>query len=241
MLDVDNLSFSYNQSPLLNSISFSVREEEIVILIGSSGCGKTTLFKLIAGFISPSQGQVLIHDSKEPAQWITYMRQEDLLLPWRNVINNLLLTSELGSQKKESCKTRAYELLNQLGLQGYEHAFPNELSGGMRQRVSLARALLQERPLMLLDEPFASLDIILREQLYTLLKEIQRVHKKTLLMVTHDFRDALSIADRILVLAGGKIEKNIPISQEIRDSAYLKENLANQIRDTLLLTFRNCV
>ena len=193
MLSVDNVHFAY-ENPILRGVSFKLLKGEIVALIGTSGSGKTTLFRLITRLLKPSKGSVSCLEEA------TYMQQEDLLLAWRTIIQNILLPFELGESKKLPL-LEAQRLLNLVGLEGYSDAYPKELSGGMRQRVSLARALLQDRPLMLLDEPFGSLDVLIREQLYQLLKQSE----KTILLVTHDFRDALEVADRILILSEGVI------------------------------------
>lgn len=212
MLELKDVHFAYDSELLLKGITFKLSPGEIVSLIGSSGSGKTTLFRLITAMISPQRGSI---DVEEAAT--TYMRQEDLLLPWRTVLENLLLIGELG-RKKNALHTQALSYLEQVGLSSSAHLYPHELSGGMRQRVSLARALLQNRPLLLLDEPFGSLDVIIREELYTLLTHLSRKEGKTILLVTHDFRDALSLSDRILVLSHGTITKefacNTPQSNE---------------------------
>ena len=132
--------------------------------------------------------------------------------------------------KRASILKEAADLLKKIGLEGTEHLYPKELSGGMRQRVALARALLQNRPLMLLDEPFASLDVIVREQLYILLREIRSLYNKTIVMVTHDFRDAMALADRILVLAHGKIVSSYSLSRTAGERADHAEDLIDQIR-----------
>ncbi|MCH9625215.1 MAG: Vitamin B12 import ATP-binding protein BtuD [Chlamydiales bacterium] len=235
MLQLNAVHFRYQKKNILKGVSFSVKEGEILVLIGTSGSGKTTLFRLITGLISPLQGSILIKGQAHQPQLTTYMRQEDLLLPWRTVLSNLLLGSELSSQEHKNARPEALKLLSRLGLAGYEEAYPHELSGGMKQRVSLARSLLQHRPLMLLDEPFASLDVIIREQLYSILKEIREQYKKTIVMVTHDFRDAISIADRILVLSAGQISGSYPINREIQENASLKEALMDQIRSNLAM------
>lgn len=240
MLCIDQVHFSYGSRWILRGISFAINPGEIIALIGISGSGKTTLFRLITGLISPCQGKIVIDNKpiSEKMEAITYMRQEDLLLPWRTVIDNLLLFSELGKTKINniSLKTEAYTLLARMGLENTHQLFPKELSGGMRQRVSLARALLQKRPLLLLDEPFASLDVIFREQLYALLREIRDLDSKTMMMVTHDFRDALALADRILVLSEGKIADNFIVTPEIRSNAAASEQLIQKIRARLLST-----
>lgn len=230
MLLLHDIHFSYPNKTVLNGLSLSLDKGEVTVLIGLSGSGKTTLFKLITGHVCPSQGQVLLKEGQ-----VTYMQQEDLLLPWRTVLKNLLLFSELGVDKPEcaSFLKKAKELLCYLGLKGWEEAYPHELSGGMRQRVSLARALLQDRPILLLDEPFASLDVILREQLYAFLKQWCCERKKTVLMVTHDFRDALALADKILILSEGKITASYRVSEELRTDPYHKDQLLLQIRHEL--------
>jgi NitT/TauT family transport system ATP-binding protein len=226
MIHVKEIHFAYGEKKILEGVSFSAAEGEIVALIGISGSGKTTLFRLITGLIPPAQGSILIGGEQLPrgALLTTYMRQDDLLLPWRTVMGNLLLLSELGKKRRsKDTQEEAALLLKKVGLEGCEDLFPRQLSGGMRQRVALARALLQNRPLMLLDEPFASLDVILREQLYQLLREIRDHYKKTIVMVTHDFRDAMALADRILVLANGQITGNYQLAPTMQDRATTSE------------------
>jgi len=238
MLEIESLHFAYGEKPILKGISFSVSEGEIIALIGISGSGKTTLFRLITGLIEPTEGQVVIAGKAIPEgeQLTTYMRQEDLLLPWRTVLGNLLLFTELGKNRernKQILLEEAHALLKRVGLEGSAQAFPNELSGGMRQRVALARALLQNRPLMLLDEPFASLDVIIREQLYALMREIRDQYNKTIVMVTHDFRDAMALADRILVLSEGMIVENCVVTPEMKEDPLVADQLIQQIRECL--------
>ncbi len=232
MLEIEHLHFAYDKKPILNGVSFSVSKGEIIVLIGISGSGKTTLFRLITGLIEPKQGTIHC-----PVQKTTYMRQEDLLLPWRTVLGNLLLFTELGKKphkKGHALQNKALSLLKQVGLEGYAERYPHELSGGMRQRVALARALLQNRPLMLLDEPFASLDVLIREQLYALMREIRISYQKTIVMVTHDFRDALALADRILLLSDGKITDDMMITPKMRTDPLAADQLIQHIRVQLL-------
>jgi len=211
MLTIQNLHFSYGSKKVIQGLSLALAPGEIVSLIGVSGSGKTTLFRLIAGSLKAEQGHINLRP-----QEVSYMRQEDLLLPWRTVLDNLLLFSELGRKKGERPRLEALSLLEQMGLKGCEGMFPETLSGGMRQRLSLARSLLQNRPFLLLDEPFGSLDVLMREELYKLIKE----KKKTTLLVTHDFRDALALSDRILVLVEGKIGAEIPQGDGAYDALY---------------------
>ncbi len=237
MLHVENIHFSYGDKKILNGLSFSVCKGEIVAFIGISGSGKTTLFRLITGLIQPEKGEILIGGKRSPegAELTTYMHQKDLLLPWRTVLDNLLLCGELGGKKERdpTLIKQALELFQQVRLKGHEEAYPHQLSEGMRQRVSLARALLQNRPLLLLDEPFASLDVIIREELYTLLREIRCQYQKTMIMVTHDFRDAMALADRFLVLSKGQIVATHLLTPEIKKDAGAAQALIQQIRGEL--------
>jgi len=216
-LAIEHLSFAYGEKQIFADFELTVKTGECVALLGVSGSGKTTLFRLITGLIQPDRGRI-------SAPQTTYMRQEDLLLPWRTIEENLRLYGELGKTPRPPSRSEIEAILERVGLQGYGSRFPEELSGGMRQRVALARALLQRHPLMLLDEPFASLDVIVREQLYHLLREICRSDQKTLLFVTHDFRDALALADRICVLQKGSI--GAEFTPETKNMTAIRDALA---------------
>jgi NitT/TauT family transport system ATP-binding protein len=220
MLEVNHLSFSYASHPILRDVNLVLKNEEIGTLIGISGSGKTTLFKLLTGMISPLKGTISIAGQGTPVGYhhVAYMTQDDLLLPWRTVLDNLTLIAELGKKPiaLETLRSEARILLQEIGLGGLEASYPEQLSGGMRQRVSLARALLLKRPLLLLDEPFGSLDIGLREHMYALLRRLQSQRGTTMLMVTHDFRDAMSLSDRIFLLDEGCIKHEWEISSSTR-------------------------
>lgn len=224
MLFLDQVDFAYTPCrPILRKLTMQVAPQEVVSLIGSSGSGKTTLFRLLAGLLKPIHGR-MNSSYGQP----TYMPQEDLLLPWRNVMENVLLLQELGTVKHSIDTDRVQEVLRFVGLEGYEHAYPQTLSGGQRQRVALARSLLQQRSLLLLDEPFGSLDIHIREQLYQLLLSIRSEFKKTIVIITHDFRDALAIADRVLFLKHGQIAENLHLPS-LRE-AHTEWEILEQIR-----------
>jgi ABC-type nitrate/sulfonate/bicarbonate transport system ATPase subunit len=223
---IEQVSFAYQDQSILNHLSLSLATGEIGTLIGASGSGKSTLFKLMTGLLSPQSGYLQIQGLPYPkgCQSIAYMMQQDLLLPWRTILSNLLLVSELGPSHFSSpfLKEEAKELLEEMGLKGCDQAYPDELSGGMRQRVSLARAILQRRPVLLLDEPFGALDVGVREQLYRLIRQIQQKQALTILMVTHDFRDALSLSDRIFLLKQGRIQQEWKVtSSQRKDGAQL--------------------
>jgi ABC-type nitrate/sulfonate/bicarbonate transport system ATPase subunit len=222
MLNVDKLKYSIGSKQILKGVSFSLKEKEIAALIGPSGSGKTTLFKLLTGMLPLQSGTIEIKGLHVPEAYnqTTYMMQENLLLPWRTVLGNMTLTAELGQQTrpKKELLEEAEELLSEIGLPDCGNKYPSELSGGMKQRVSLARALMHRRPLLLLDEPFGGLDIYLREQMYDLLRQIQKKHGTTILLVTHDFRDALTLCDRIFRLGNGIIADEWKIYPEQRQS-----------------------
>lgn len=231
MLSVQNVSFSYEKRSILKDLSLFLEAGQIGTLIGSSGSGKSTLFKLLTGLCQPHGGVISINGDLKPQQNVAYMTQEDLLLPWRNVLSNVTLCMELGKAAKDPSTLReeALTLLSELGLADYAHHFPDQLSGGMRQRVSLARALVQKRPLLLLDEPFAALDVILREHMYEILRGIRQKYGTTILMVTHDFRDALSLSDKIYLLSNGKISHEWTTS----DSRDLTAELSNCMKSSV--------
>ena len=205
MLKIEELSFSYAKSPILEGLSLHIPKNSITTIIGGSGSGKTTLFKLIAGLLKPQKGEITL--TTPPS----YMMQEDLLLPWRTTLENITLPTELGNSHKNN--ERVNKLCNEVELTDHKNHYPHELSGGMRQRVALARTLIQERPLLLLDEPFGALDVALREQMYSLLLKIPN---KTILLITHDFRDALMLSDTIYLLSEGKLTKRWDIPNEAR-------------------------
>jgi NitT/TauT family transport system ATP-binding protein len=178
----------------LEHLTLSVREGEIVALVGPSGCGKSTLLELLAGLQQPDAGAVIA----EPG---AYMPQRDLLLPWRSALANAALALECSGVRKADARRRAQPLFERFGLGGFERARPAELSGGMRQRVALARTFLSGRPLLLLDEPFASLDQITRASLQEWLAEALSAEPRTVVLVTHDVQEALYLGDRVAVLS----------------------------------------
>ncbi|WP_376789532.1 ABC transporter ATP-binding protein [Thermoflexus sp.] len=187
----------------LREVSLRLRQGEFVCLVGPSGCGKTTLLRILAGLLPPTQGEIWLGDQplRGPDRRIGIVFQKDSLLPWRTALENARLPLELSGWPGPEAARRAQALLEQVGLQGFEHAYPRELSGGMQQRVALARALAADPDILLLDEPFATLDAITRERLNAMLIELWERHRKTVLMVTHDVHEAAWLADRVLVMS----------------------------------------
>jgi ABC-type nitrate/sulfonate/bicarbonate transport system ATPase subunit len=187
----------------VSEISIEVSGGQFVCIIGRSGCGKTTLFNIAAGLLTPSRGSVLLdgEDVTGRAGLVAYMLQKDLLLPWRTVIENVVLGLELAGVPKRKSWPKALPLLDRYGLGGFENCFPGSLSGGMRQRAALLRTLLCERDVILLDEPFGALDaqtrIYMQEWLLGLWKDFER----TVVLVTHDVDEAIFMCDRVYVLS----------------------------------------
>jgi NitT/TauT family transport system ATP-binding protein len=186
----------------IDHVSFEARPGEFVSIVGPSGCGKSTLLRLIAGLIELSDGTIAVNGREvtEPRQDVALMFQRPTLLPWRTALQNALLPPKLGKRLDGAAERQAYELLELVGLGGFEHTYPRHLSGGMQQRVALARLLMVGVDVLLLDEPFAAVDQLTRERLNL---ELLRVHERmsaTALLVTHNIQEAILLADRVIVM-----------------------------------------
>jgi NitT/TauT family transport system ATP-binding protein len=186
----------------IDHVSFEASPGEFVSIVGPSGCGKSTLLRLIAGLIPLTHGGIEVNGREvtEPRQDVALMFQRPTLLPWRTALQNALLPPKLGKRLDKSAERQAYELLELVGLSGFEHTYPRHLSGGMQQRVALARLLMVGVDVLLLDEPFAAVDQLTRERLNL---ELLRVHERmsaTALLVTHNITEAILLADRVIVM-----------------------------------------
>jgi NitT/TauT family transport system ATP-binding protein len=186
----------------VRQVSFDVRDGEFVALVGPSGCGKSTILQICAGLVSPTRGTVEVGGirAKPGRREVGIMFQAPVLLPWRSVTANVLLPTEIHKIKGKAAATRAQELLELVGLQGFEHKHPWELSGGMQQRASLARVLVCDPDILLMDEPFSALDEFTRERLNL---ELSRIHEslgRTVLYVTHNIEEAVFLSDRVVVM-----------------------------------------
>jgi ABC-type nitrate/sulfonate/bicarbonate transport system ATPase subunit len=205
-LQVEDLHKSFLRSgsafKVLDGINLEVGAGEFVAIIGPSGCGKTTLLNIIGSLVKPDAGRLWLDGQPVPdcQGHIAYMQQKDLLLPWRKVLDNTILGLEVEGVPRKQAYQRAHALLQHFGLAGFQSAYPNQLSGGMRQRVALARTLLLEKPLWLLDEPFGALDAMTRRHLHHYLLQARQQAPATTLLVTHDIEEALVLADRVGVL-----------------------------------------
>ncbi|MET9311407.1 ABC transporter ATP-binding protein [Kribbella sp. NPDC003505] len=221
----------------LEKIDLHVRGGEFVTLIGRSGCGKSTLLRLIAGLLPPTSGAVQVAGKPVtgPRRDVSFMFQRPALLPWRSVLSNVMLPVEIdkgtggSSRNKAAYRDRAHQLLELVGLQGFERRLPHELSGGMQQRVSLCRSLIRDPQVMLMDEPFSALDALTRTELSEELQRIKMELSTTIVFVTHSIEEAVVLADRVVVLTPrpGRMREvvdiDIPRPRSLGQNAHLTE------------------
>ncbi len=182
----------------LNNVSFEVCPQEFICVLGPSGSGKSTLLRVLAGLLQPTRGEVDFAAGGKPRIGMVF--QQSNLMPWRTAISNITLPLELQDVPQDEARRRAQEMIDLVGLQGFEGNWPRDLSGGMAQRVAIARALIHDPDLLLLDEPFGSLDALTRERMGMELSRIWQRRQKTVVMVTHSISESLFLADRVLVL-----------------------------------------
>jgi ABC-type nitrate/sulfonate/bicarbonate transport system ATPase subunit len=212
------LSNDNTRLEVLRDISFRVPRGQIVAILGPSGAGKSTLLNLASGLIAPDKGRVLVmgHDTRSDMDWrcVGYMFQDDRLLPWRNAVNNVSLALETGSMRAPERRTRAQAALDLVGLGDFADAYPHQLSGGMRSRVALARSLVGEPDLLLMDEPFSRLDAQTRSTMHRELLRIHALRKMSILFVTHDVEEAVVLADSIVMLSPrpGRLRRQIDVT-----------------------------
>ncbi len=205
---VEEVAARYENASIFEQLTFTIQAGAFTTLLGPSGVGKTTLLRLIAGLETPAAGTVAATDGAPLTGRIAYMAQNDLLLPWASALANVTTGARLRHTRPDT--DRAAQLLAAVGLQGRERALPHELSGGMRQRVALARTLYEQRPVVLMDEPFSALDAITRTRIQTLAAEL--LHGCTVLLITHDPQEACRMSHQILILAGQPARLEAPIT-----------------------------
>ena len=194
-LEVNGIRKQFGGKKILNGISFNVGEGELVTLLGPSGCGKSTIMNILTGILEADAGTIRVEGK------IGYMQQKDLLLPWKTCMDNVILPDLLAGTAKEEAENRAKPFFTKFQLEGYERRYPNEMSGGMRQRASLLRTFLSSGDVLLLDEPFGAVDSITRGSLQQWLIGVSRELNLTILLITHDIEEAVLLSDRILVLS----------------------------------------
>lgn len=204
------------ETKALTSVSFEVWEGEFACIVGPSGCGKSTLLRILGGLLRPNSGSVLLRGEPllGPRQDIGFLFQHANLMPWRTVLANVMLPLEIQRVESSEAEWRARDVLSLVGLEGFETAYPRQLSGGMAQRAALARTLVHAPQILLLDEPFGSLDAITRERMNVELLRIRQAFHYTAVMVTHSINEAVFLADRVLVMSQrpGRIVSEVPIA-----------------------------
>lgn len=201
--------------PALDDVSFDIKPGEFVTIIGASGSGKSTLFNLCVGLLEPDQGEILIDGEipKNRAGLVGYMPQRDLLLPWRSVLDNVIIPLEIQGAPRRESRQQALEMLPHFGLETFENEYPSALSGGMRQRAALLRTWLMGRDTLLLDEPFGALDALTRKELQDWVLRVRHEFGRTVMFITHDVEEAVYLADRVIVLSArpGRIQREMAI------------------------------
>ncbi len=245
MLEFKNVTFKYQEDDykMLENLSFSVEKNEFISIIGLSGCGKSTIFRLINALEKPQNGEISINGNsiKDMKNYSAYMPQKDLLFPWRTIGDNISLPMELQKIKKEEREKRIVDILKEVGLSDYKDKFPKDLSGGMKQRVSFARTLLTGSELLLLDEPFSALDYFTKISMQEWLLEEWKHFDKTILFITHDVEEAIFLSKSIFVIQNRPIDNleriEVPLEYPRNRSCLqrpeiieLKENLINRLR-----------
>lgn len=246
VLELKNIHYTYHtldgETPALTDISFSLKKGEFVAIVGPSGCGKSTLLSLIAGLITPEQGLIRINGKylRDSTTNIGYMLQHDELFEWRMIYHNVLLGLEVQHMLSAKTRAKAHELLDTYGLKSFENSHPSELSGGMRQRAALIRTLVLEPDILLLDEPFSALDYQTRLNVGDDIGQIIRREEKSALLVTHDLSEAVSLADRVIILSGrpASIRQTIPLIFDLEQDTPLNRRNSPEFKNYFNLIWK---
>lgn len=223
-LTINNLSLAFDEA-VIKDISLEIFNQEIISIIGPSGCGKSTLFNIISGILTQDKGLIKIDGKEETRRQgrFGYMFQEPLLFPWLKVLENVMLGYEIKGLLKNQARIKALDLLKKFDLYKYANLYPDSLSGGMKQKVALLRTIAFNSSILLLDEPFGSLDAITRSSLHLYLLEVWKKLKLTIVFTTHDIREAIFLSDRIYVLSKKPakviacVETKLPRPRKIND------------------------
>ena len=233
ILEVKNLSYSFGNNPILKDINIHVNENEMVTIVGSSGVGKSTLFNLIAGVLKKQTGEITINGSKNYIGEVAYMLQKDLLFEHKTIINNVILPLIIAKVNKKEALEEGNKILKQFNLDKYANEYPQQLSGGMRQRVALIRTYMFKKNIFLLDEAFSALDAITKKELHKWYLDLKKEFNLTTLLITHDIEEAVFLSDRIYILGNKpgeiigeiKIEINPNEDIDVQRLFYKKEIL----------------
>jgi ABC-type nitrate/sulfonate/bicarbonate transport system ATPase subunit len=236
LLEMRAITKSFGKVIALSGFKATVAPGEFVTVVGPSGCGKSTLFNMVAGLEEPDAGGILRFEGKschaaELLGRVSFMPQRDLLLPWRNVIDNAILALEVEGTPRKEARAQALRMLPEFGLAGFESQYPHQLSGGMRQRVALMRTFLFKRDLMLLDEPFGALDALTRAMMQRWLLDVWQKHRRTILFITHDVDEAIFLGDRVLVMTARpgsvKLEQRVNLPRPRRPEVVTSPEFIN--------------
>ena len=200
ILDIKNLSYSFGSNPILKDINIHVNKNEMVAIVGSSGVGKSTLFNLIAGVLKIQAGKITINSSEDYIGKVAYMLQKDLLFEHKTIIDNVILPLIIAKVNKKEALEEGNKILKQFNLDKYANKYPQQLSGGMRQRVALIRTYMFKRKIFLLDEAFSALDAITKKELHKWYLDLKKEFNLTTLLITHDIEEAVFLSDRIYIL-----------------------------------------
>ncbi|ATV06899.1 ABC transporter ATP-binding protein [Fusobacterium vincentii] len=233
ILEVKNLSYSFGNNPILKNINIHVNKNEMVAIVGSSGVGKSTLFNLIAGVLKKQTGEITIDGSNDYIGKVAYMLQKDLLFEHKTIINNVILPLIIAKVNKKETLEEGNKILKQFNLDKYANKYPQQLSGGMRQRVALIRTYMFKRKIFLLDEAFSALDAITKKELHKWYLDLKKEFNLTTLLITHDIEEAVFLSDRIYILGNKpgeiigeiKIEINPNEDIDVQRLFYKKEIL----------------
>ena len=233
ILEVKNLSYSFGNNPILKNINIHVNENEMVAIVGSSGVGKSTLFNLIAGVLKKQTGEITINGSDDYIGKVAYMLQKDLLFEHKTIISNVILPLIIAKVNKKEALEEGNKILKQFNLDKYANKYPQQLSGGMRQRVALIRTYMFKRKIFLLDEAFSALDAITKKELHKWYLDLKKEFNLTTLLITHDIEEAVFLSDRIYILGNKpgeiigeiKIEINPNEDIDVQRLFYKKEIL----------------
>ena len=225
--------------PALADVSLKVTPGEFVTIIGASGSGKSTLFNICVGLLKPDEGEILINGERPENRtgMLGYMPQHDLLLPWRSVLNNVIIPMEIQGVPQRESRQRAFEMFPHFGLETFENDYPSALSGGMRQRAALLRTCLMGRSTLLLDEPFGALDALTRKELQSWLLRVWKDFERTVMFITHDVEEAVYLADRVIVLSARpgviKCELKIDLPRPRRQMMIAESEFGKLVRELL--------
>ena len=233
ILDIKNLSYSFGNNPILKDINIHINENEMVAIVGSSGVGKSTLFNLIAGVLKIQAGKITINSSEDYIGKVAYMLQKDLLFEHKTIIDNVILPLIIAKVNKKEALEEGNKILKQFNLDKYANKYPQQLSGGMRQRVALIRTYMFKKNIFLLDEAFSALDAITKKELHKWYLDLKKEFNLTTLLITHDIEEAVFLSDRIYILGNKpgeiigeiKIEINPNEDIDVQRLLYKKEIL----------------